>query len=130
MTLRVYGCHGLRFLFSSSMARSLKELKKLEVGSCKIMEEIVSSTRREDGEENMVNLFPKLQSLILYSLPKLVRFCTSSYIEFSLLEELEVRYCDELESFICDSLNSGEKNREETALQYSLSNEKVRACLT
>ena len=112
------------------MAKSLVELKTLEVMSCKNMEEIVLSTRGEDGEENVDNLFPKLQCVRLQSLPKLVRFCTSNYIEFSSLEELELVGCYELESFICDPLNSGEKDREETTLEYSLFNEKVRACFT
>lgn len=133
-TLVVHKCRGLRFLFSSSTARSLVELKHLEVVSCDVMEEILLSTRGEDGEGNMDKMFPKLQSLRLESLPKLVRFCTSSYIEFPSLEELKLEDCFDLGSFIWDPTkeNGSEEKlnvENETALQYSLFDEKVR-CLS
>ncbi|KAK9927547.1 hypothetical protein M0R45_024728 [Rubus argutus] len=79
--LSINNCNDLKFLFSISMAKSLVELKHLEVSTCEIMEEIVS-TRDQSNEETIDNIFCKLESLTLDGLPNLARFCTRGYIEF------------------------------------------------
>ncbi|PRQ18026.1 putative leucine-rich repeat domain, L domain-containing protein [Rosa chinensis] len=87
-TLEVSNCDGLKYLLSSSMARSLVKLKQLKISNCKAMEEIVST------RESQNNIISKLEILELDGLPNLARFCTAgSCIEFPSLERLYVRGC-------------------------------------
>ncbi|XP_062012591.1 probable disease resistance protein At4g27220 [Rosa rugosa] len=143
-TLSVHGCDNLKLLFSSSMAKSLVQLTHLEISACKLLQEIVSSTR-EGGEDNIDDMFPKLEVLKLKALPNLARFSTGNYIEFPSLEELEVNGCDNLGAIIGDkvSLSSEDTRRckedeqmvlkeeenlevkSESVVKYSLFNEKV-----
>ncbi|XP_061993813.1 disease resistance protein At4g27190-like [Rosa rugosa] len=75
--LAVNDLNGLRFLLSSSMARSLAQLKRLQVSGCRIMEEILSI--EESDEEIVDNLFCQLQDLELKNLPNLTKFCSRNY---------------------------------------------------
>ncbi|XP_068340196.1 uncharacterized protein [Pyrus communis] len=104
--------YGSRFLFSSSTARSLVQLKYLEVSGCHMMEEIVST--QEYGEENADGMFCKLQHLKLQYLQILSRFCSGNYIEFPSLESLEIVNCNVLETFICKPKSKSITVRRET----------------
>ncbi|XP_061994519.1 putative disease resistance protein At4g19050 isoform X2 [Rosa rugosa] len=79
--LAVNELNGLRFLLSTSMARSLAQLKHLQVSGCQTMEEIVSV--QESDEEIVHNLFGQLQDLELKDLPNLTKFCSRNYTELS-----------------------------------------------
>ncbi|KAL6174561.1 hypothetical protein ACLB2K_051207 [Fragaria x ananassa] len=94
-TLEVYYCDGFKYLFTSSMVRSLVKLKHLKVLGCRDMEEIVSTT--ESHEEDVDNIFAKLERLRLIELPTFARFGTAgSCIDFPSLEELHVQDCPKL----------------------------------
>lgn len=82
------------------MARSLVQLKHLEVSRCHNMEEIVST--REYREQNMDYMFRKLEEMKLKELPNLDRFCSGSYIELPSLEKLDLEYCPKVGAFISD----------------------------
>ncbi|XP_050109740.1 disease resistance protein At4g27190-like [Malus sylvestris] len=110
-SLIVDQCDGLRFMFSSSMARSLEQLKYLQISRCHLMEEIVST--HEPGEENADNMFRKLEHLHLEDLPNLARFCAGSYIEFPSLERLDLRYCPKLGAFISNNMSKEITNSKE-----------------
>ncbi|XP_062173512.1 probable disease resistance protein At4g27220 [Alnus glutinosa] len=71
--LKVDQCDKLKFVFSSSMAKSLSQLQELEVRKCSIMGTIVM---KEEGgiEDTGTILFPKLIRLALDNLPKLMSF--------------------------------------------------------
>ncbi|XP_060668239.1 protein RECOGNITION OF PERONOSPORA PARASITICA 7-like isoform X2 [Ziziphus jujuba] len=70
--IRVSGCDNLKALIPLSLATSLLHLEDLNVGSCKVMEEIVCSTEESEEEIRLENiLFPKLEFLSLSSIPKL-----------------------------------------------------------
>ncbi|KAL6132129.1 hypothetical protein ACLB2K_070500 [Fragaria x ananassa] len=71
--------NGLRFLLSSSMARSLSQLKRLQISGCQIMEEVISI--EESNQEIAHNFFPQLQDLELKDLPNLTKLCSTSYVE-------------------------------------------------
>ncbi|CAN6682272.1 unnamed protein product [Malus baccata var. baccata] len=121
---------GSRFLFSSSTARSLVQLKYLEVENCYMMEEIVST--QEYGEENAAGMFCKLQHLKLTNLQILSRFCSGSYIEFPSLESLEIVNCNVLETFICEPRSKSitvcretKEDLKKTVVQYFLFDDKV-----
>ncbi|XP_062016421.1 uncharacterized protein LOC133732844 [Rosa rugosa] len=127
--LIVHKCDGLRFLLSSSMAKSLVQLKHLEVHNCQIMEEIVST--KESGEEMTTDdIFCKLNHLQLQHLPQLTRFCVGNYIEFPSLEILHLEDCTKLETFIFDhamikSAETDSKDNLETPGPYFLFDDKV-----
>ncbi|KAF8038953.1 hypothetical protein BT93_B1492 [Corymbia citriodora subsp. variegata] len=46
-TLKVQNCENLRFLFSSSMAKALGQIKEIEIESCELMEEIIDEQEEE-----------------------------------------------------------------------------------
>ncbi|PRQ21218.1 putative leucine-rich repeat domain, L domain-containing protein [Rosa chinensis] len=108
-TLTVHERDRLSFLFTISMAKSLVELKHLEISTCEIIEEIVSSTS-EYCQENMENMFPKLEELKLNKLPNLTRFCSGSYIQLLSLEKLDIQGCTKLGAFISDNIAMSGKN--------------------
>ena len=70
-TLVVRECHGLKILFLLAMGRDLPQLEEMTIEECNEMQQIM-----EDGHVgiNLQLLFPKLRSLELRSVPKLVNF--------------------------------------------------------
>uniref|UniRef100_A0A3N7EXT3 Disease resistance protein At4g27190-like leucine-rich repeats domain-containing protein n=1 Tax=Populus trichocarpa TaxID=3694 RepID=A0A3N7EXT3_POPTR len=92
----VENCSNLNNLLTSSMVKSLAQLKRLEICNCKSMEEIV--VPEGIGEGKM--LFPKLLILELTGLPKLTRFCTSNLLECHSLKVLTLGKCPELKEFV------------------------------
>ena len=89
-SLEVHRCTGLTFVLSSSMARNLVQLQKLEITKCESMEEIVLT--EEYGEEKTDGMFCKLRHLKLKYLPKLSRFCSASCnVQFSVFGEFDTR---------------------------------------
>ncbi|TQD94414.1 hypothetical protein C1H46_019965 [Malus baccata] len=117
-TLTVHQCDSLRFLFSSSMAKCLGQLKNLKISNCQIMEEIVGN------EENTDYMFDKLSRLELQHLPSLSRFSSGSYIKFPSLAFLDLDDCTKLETFIYDAKSENiTTNKEERDIE--LFDEKV-----
>ncbi|XP_062005046.1 disease resistance protein At4g27190-like isoform X1 [Rosa rugosa] len=126
-TLNVDGCHGIKFLFSSSMARSLVQLKTLEIHNCRSMVEIVS-TQEDDEKNNIVNMFSKLESLTLRELPSFVGFCSGSYAGFSSLEEALISNCQSKSTTITKEIEDGDSKDHlgvDNAVHYFLFDEKV-----
>ncbi|XP_031274591.1 uncharacterized protein LOC116133068 isoform X1 [Pistacia vera] len=119
-SLTVEECNGLKFLFTSSMVKSLKQLHKLVIGNCKSMEVIIDS-KGEEGEERIIDMsFPKLFYLKLEILPELVSFGTGNSIEFLSLNELHIDGCSNLKTFFCKSFypsTVGEEPEEELNLE-------------
>ena len=70
-TLVVRECHRLKILFLLSMGRDLPQLEEMTIKDCIEMQQIM-----EDGDVgfNLQLIFPKLRSLKLGYLPKLVNF--------------------------------------------------------
>ncbi|XP_024186066.1 uncharacterized protein LOC112190808 isoform X2 [Rosa chinensis] len=126
-TLEVTDCDGIKFLFSSSMARSLVQLRTLNISGCTNMVEIVS-TQENDKENNIVNMFSKLESLTLEELPSLVRFCLGSYAEFSALEEVLISNGQGKSTTITKEIEDGDSKDHlgvDNAVRYFLFDEKV-----
>ncbi|XP_048323730.1 disease resistance protein At4g27190 isoform X2 [Ziziphus jujuba] len=77
--IKVGKCDKLKNLFSLSIAKGLLQLKKIEVTSCRMMEEIIIY-ERENGSQNIGDeavqkiQFPQLCTLKLCFLPKLLDF--------------------------------------------------------
>jgi Leucine-rich repeat (LRR) protein len=99
--VKVKHCDKLKFVFSSSIARGLSQLEKLEIRECSIMKEILVTEELGAVEETILKvLFPRLKFLILKELPILKRFCEGSNIKFPSLKHLEIDHCPKLGTFI------------------------------
>ncbi|XVF30750.1 hypothetical protein REPUB_Repub16aG0085400 [Reevesia pubescens] len=86
------------------MVQSLVQLKMLKITNCEMVLEVIVA--EEEKESKMI--FPKLESLWLYDLPKLTRFCSESLIEFSSLSN-----CPCLKMFISGITTAGMTVRKE-----------------
>ncbi|MED6159709.1 hypothetical protein PIB30_044713 [Stylosanthes scabra] len=74
--LYVENCAGLKYLFTSSTAKSLGALKRLSISKCESLETVVVHEKR-DKPNDMV-LFSKLSTLCLNELPQLECFYTGN----------------------------------------------------
>jgi hypothetical protein len=52
-SLIVESCGGLKYLFSSTMVESFKNLKHLEISNCPLMEEIIAKEERNNEIEEV-----------------------------------------------------------------------------
>ncbi|OVA14103.1 Disease resistance protein [Macleaya cordata] len=86
-------CDKLRCLFSSSMARNLKQLEKLEVGFCKSMVKLISSSSSSDKHHQIMSVDADHQDQV------------QLMIFFPNLKHLKIRGCDSLEQ-LWDGNNS------------------------
>ncbi|KAH8480823.1 hypothetical protein H0E87_030905 [Populus deltoides] len=96
-TLDVHSCHGLSNLLTSSTAKSLGQLVKLIVVSCKLVTEIVA---KQGGEINDDIIFSKLEYLELVRLENLTSFCPGNYnFIFPSLKGMVVEQCPKMRIF-------------------------------
>ncbi|KAJ6928865.1 disease resistance protein 2 [Populus alba x Populus x berolinensis] len=73
--LKVERCHGLKNLFSVSMARRLVRLEEITIIDCKIMEEVVVAEESEsDAADGEPIEFTQLRRLTLQCLPQFTSF--------------------------------------------------------
>ncbi|TXG71310.1 hypothetical protein EZV62_006245 [Acer yangbiense] len=100
--LTIFGLGDLKYLFSSSMANSVVQLKILEIIDCKLMEAVIV----EEEKGSSVVLFPSLQDLTLRNLPKLARFCyfNRNLIDLHSLLEQRSMNCPDMEKFVSKTL--------------------------
>ncbi|KAI9072365.1 hypothetical protein K1719_045674 [Acacia pycnantha] len=91
-------CHQLIHLVTTSTAKSLVNLEKLEIKECKRMEEIVMNVTNEDVQGGIT--FDKLDSIKLTDMPSLKMFSSQSHtFEFPELKDIEIRKCPEMKKF-------------------------------
>ncbi|KAJ4721538.1 Disease resistance protein [Melia azedarach] len=67
--LIVHSCDSLRYIFSSSIVKSITQLQYLEISNRKALEEITAS--EEGAEVATIFVFPQVTTLILRNLPEL-----------------------------------------------------------
>ncbi|KAB2612301.1 disease resistance protein [Pyrus ussuriensis x Pyrus communis] len=71
-SVEIDSCDSLKNVFPASVAKDLKQLSKLEVENCSLMEEIVA---REEGPQTAYEFgFPKVTSIEFDNLPRLRNF--------------------------------------------------------
>ena len=123
--LEVSKCNNLESLFPLHLVESLAQLQKLKVWDCNMIEEVVIVTKeaREEGSFKKIS-FPKLESLELYSLPRLKRFCAADCIEFPSLLKLDIWSCPEFRIFRQTAVEEETGERDLVAQQPTF-NEKV-----
>ncbi|KAK3200436.1 hypothetical protein Dsin_023851 [Dipteronia sinensis] len=94
---RVWSCNGLKNMMTSSTAKSLVQLREMEIEYCKSMIEVVA--KEGDVTEDEI-VFGKLRTLTLADLPSLSCFCSGNYsFELPSLEQLTVKGCPEMKYF-------------------------------
>ncbi|CAJ2639482.1 unnamed protein product [Trifolium pratense] len=90
-SLIVESCGGLKYLFSSTMVGSFKNLKHLEISDCPLMEEIIAKEERNNEIEE-VHFF-KLEKITLMDMDNLK---TIWHREFETVKQLEVINCKKI----------------------------------
>ncbi|WVZ16374.1 hypothetical protein V8G54_009356 [Vigna mungo] len=104
-SLKVEHCNSLSYLLTSSTAKSLGQLKRMEIRYCSSIEEIVCKEDGKESDEDEI-IFPQLTSLNLLLLPQLKRFYKGS-LGFPSLEELSVTFCNKMISLCVGSIVGG-----------------------
>ncbi|RZB53588.1 uncharacterized protein LOC114397487 isoform X1 [Glycine soja] len=96
--LQVSECERMEYLFTSSTAKSLVQLKILYIEKCESIKEIVRKEDESDASEEMI--FGRLTKLRLESLGRLVRFYSGDgTLQFSCLEEATIAECPNMNTF-------------------------------
>ena len=97
-TIKIDGCSSLKSVFSTSVAKALMQLEKLEIKDCATVEEIVA---KEEGiETTNLFVFPQLTTLELQNLPELKSFYSENHtLEWPSLKGLCINKCDKLKIF-------------------------------
>ncbi|XP_054780683.1 uncharacterized protein LOC129288212 isoform X2 [Prosopis cineraria] len=96
--LTVSGCHGLVSLFSSSVAKSLVRLQRMEITDCTSIAQIVNHGSGESTPEEII--FERLTFITMSQLPRLVCFYSgNATLEFSALREATIEQCPKMKRF-------------------------------
>ncbi|KAL1293281.1 hypothetical protein AAHE18_19G061900 [Arachis hypogaea] len=99
-------CHNMLYLFTTSTAKSLGHLERMEIQNCGSLQEIVSI---EVGKSSIGGnvIFKQLRSLILENLPKLACFYPGNLtLSFQSLEEVSIFNCPLMKMFCpCVEIN-------------------------
>ncbi|XP_045823829.1 uncharacterized protein LOC123916419 isoform X2 [Trifolium pratense] len=91
-SLIVENCGGLKYLFSSTMVGSFKNLKHLEISNCPLMEEIIAKEETNNEIEEDVHFF-KLEKITLKDMDKLK---TIWHRQFETVKMLQVSNCKKI----------------------------------
>ncbi|GAA0161626.1 antimicrobial response protein [Lithospermum erythrorhizon] len=135
-TLKIVGCFGFRYLFTSHMVKTLTSLKSLEIYSCDKMESIIGSEEVDedatnevvDGKEEI--LLPELFQLTLMFLPKFRMLCFQS-VDLALpkWDNIFIKHCPKLRRFCAGHLIAPELKRINFTRYKALDMETTRKCL-
>ncbi|XP_060670028.1 uncharacterized protein LOC132800433 [Ziziphus jujuba] len=111
-SLMLTDCHGMLHLLSSHTAKSMTQLRWLEIRSCKRMEEIISDAGVDHSKGGEI-VFTWLDQLVLDDLPTLTNFYSGNYtIRFPNLEFLSVNRCFDMQNFSKHSIISTQQLEE------------------
>ena len=99
MYLKIESCNSLKYLFTSSTAKSLGELKSMMIKECKSIEEIISKEGKESDEEVEI-IFEELRNLYLENLDELRCFYDGNFtLSFPSLRKVYVIECSSMKTF-------------------------------
>ncbi|KAL5743204.1 hypothetical protein ACOSP7_029936 [Xanthoceras sorbifolium] len=127
-TLTVWDCNGLTNLMTLSTAKTLVQLKTINIQSCKMLEEIIIDMRdaeimtaeaEKDAAIDKIT-FSMLNSFRLWYLPNLTSFYSgSNTVECPSLTTIEITNCPKMETFVLPN------TKDLSTRSASLFNEKV-----
>ena len=99
MFLKIESCNSLKYLFRSSTAKSLGQLKSMIIKECESMEEIISK-KGEESDEKVEIIFEQLQDLYLENLNELRCFYNGNFtLSFPSLVKVHVIECNFMKTF-------------------------------
>ncbi|TXG49631.1 hypothetical protein EZV62_025506 [Acer yangbiense] len=103
--MRVDKCSSLKYVFTTSVAMVLEQLKQLKIKNCVMVEAII--VIKEEGIGN--TLFPNLKRLGIKDLPKLTGFCNlaGNSIKLPSLAELQIQNCPNMQTFNSNFTSAG-----------------------
>ncbi|KAK9291091.1 hypothetical protein L1049_009278 [Liquidambar formosana] len=100
--VEVWGCQGLKNLFSHSISKDLSKLVEVRVEDCENMEEMFRNEKEAAIDDIM---FPQLRSLVLRNLPKLRNLCLfDKKVTFAKLEVLRIINIENLQEIFHNQL--------------------------
>ncbi|KAK3200792.1 hypothetical protein Dsin_024207 [Dipteronia sinensis] len=103
-------CKSLKYLFPSSIARSLPQLEKLDIRNCE-PETIVTNEIVAEATSRLV--FPRVTFLKLEGLHQLIIFCRGVHTsKWPALKALQMSHCDKIE-ILASELCSFQENSKE-----------------
>ncbi|PHT35791.1 hypothetical protein CQW23_23491 [Capsicum baccatum] len=86
---------------SPSVARGVLNLRILRISRCPSVEEVIKEEEQQGEEMTNERLFPLLEELCLYGLPKLRRFILTKYaLKFPFLRDAKIVDCPEMKTFV------------------------------
>jgi len=94
-SLNVAECDGLLYLFTSSTAKSLNQLRDMSVRDCQAIQKIVWNDEEdnESSDEEIIT-FEQLRDMSLASLPSIVGICSGALkLKFPSLDEVTLTEC-------------------------------------
>ncbi|KAA3472096.1 putative disease resistance protein [Gossypium australe] len=104
--LIIKGYTNLKHVLSDSMVEYLQQLECLKISECKCIQEIISTENiiEEAFRNRYLICFPRLNTIKLKGLKKLIGFCHEDYtVKFPSLKTLEIESCPKLKGFIHNS---------------------------
>ncbi|WCJ43237.1 Disease resistance protein At4g27190 [Euphorbia peplus] len=110
-SLMIDGLRNLKYLFPSSAANNLVNLKKVEISNCRMLEQVIAM---DTQEEQMIRLL-KLDFLKLKDLPKLTQFSICNMLECPNLKELQIENCPQLKAFVAFASDSSRSDIESSS---------------
>ncbi|KAL3369785.1 hypothetical protein AABB24_007026 [Solanum stoloniferum] len=105
--LDVSTCGKLRNLMSPLLARGVLNLRILKIAGCQSMEEVITEDEQQGEEMTNGPLFPRLEQLDLYDLPKLGHFFQTKHaLEFPFLRKVYIYSCPSMKTFGLGSVST------------------------
>lgn len=102
-SLSVDECHGLLYLFTSSTAKRLGQLKHISIRDCQAIQEIVCKEEDHESEDEDIT-FDQLSLLSLQSLPNIVVIYSRTFkLKFPCLDQVIIKECPQMKySYVPD----------------------------
>lgn len=123
-TLLLCECNRMKNIVALSVAKSMVQLVKLSLKSCRMLMEIVGS--EEDGTADEI-VFSKMKTLELTDLQSLTSFCLGSCtFKFPSLQQVTVAYCPNLRIFCSGVLCTPKLQSVEVTSYNNLANKEWR----
>ncbi|KAK4838795.1 hypothetical protein QYF36_016463 [Acer negundo] len=114
----IRNCDSMRSLFPASISKDLRQLEKLEITYCCMVEEIVA--KGEEVEEPTF-VFPQLKKLTLGFLSRLKSFYPGLYVsKWPMLKHLTLCNCEKVDIISSSSLTSFQENDAEGQREISI----------
>ncbi|XP_022635604.1 uncharacterized protein LOC106759214 isoform X2 [Vigna radiata var. radiata] len=104
-SLNVGECHGLIYVFTSSTAKRLGQLKNISIRDCQAIQEIVSKEEDHESEDEDEEItFDQLSLLSLESLPNIIGIYSGTFkLKFPCLDQVTLKECPQMKySYVPD----------------------------